>query len=232
MTRILGDVRMDNNEAGRCATLLQDGEVARPVYIRPGNVIELCQPDNTILKRYDTLSQFAGFMPRTIAAAVGPGPDHFAIFTVAGFVVNSSGARIFTVESDWRCQQVGPLVQVTGAPSLIGPMGPLGPAGPQGPKGDKGDPGTTTTITKEEPVTDETIQKIARATALETLLGPPDANHYGLPDGARFGTRHQENIAYILTSEVFLELLAKVGDRVAAKIQAQIAAGTYKPLTK
>lgn len=67
----------------------------------------------------------------------------------------------------------------------------------------------------------EIVAQIAQQAADRVLLGEPQADHYGLPEAARMGTRFQETIGYMLFSPVFLEaFLMRAGEVVAAMKKA------------
>lgn len=110
---------------------------------------------------------------------------------------------------------------VTGGVGPVGPQGPAGPKGDQGNTGHQGPPGPPGATTGGEQVDEATIQRIAALTAEQVLLGPPAADHYGLPEYAQSGTRLQDSITVLLSNQAVWQLFIEAIDEAALnKIQS------------
>jgi hypothetical protein len=105
----------------------------------------------------------------------------------------------------------------------------LGPAGPQGDKGDQGDrgpQGPRGAAGEAGPpgkdggdVTEEQMQRIAYLSAEQVLLGPPAADHYGLPDYAQSGTRLQDTFTILLGNQAVQQFLIQAIDQAVLNLK-------------
>lgn len=110
----------------------------------------------------------------------------------------------------------------TGPAGVAGPPGPKGETGPQGPRGATGAAGPAG---QGAQVTEEQMQRIAALSAEQVLLGAAAGDHYGLPPGAQFGTRFQENLSVMLLNQAFWQEVIKKIDEAVVGLQG----GGYQP---
>jgi hypothetical protein len=126
----------------------------------------------------------------------------------------SQNRPVLRVSTGIRC---GELFGATES-AVLGPAGPGGPTGPQGVPGLDGDdgpqgpPGPPGPPGKDETVSEEQMQRIAYLSAEQVLLGPPAADHYGLPAYAQSNTRFQETITVLLANQAVQQAIIRAID--------------------
>jgi hypothetical protein len=174
-------------------------------------------------------------------AAYAPGPREEVVIakpddtkqavktpSLGGFFLAAEANQlvIYFIEHDTRIERRKETGIVCGKqvmaalPQATGPIGPAGATGSKGDKGDTGPQGPPGAAGQGANVTEEQMQRIAYLSAEQVLLGPPAADHYGLPEYAQSGTRFQDTITVLLANQAVQQLVQKAVDESIKNLKA------------